>query len=955
MHSKLAKVTIAAVQFSFVLALSSLPLDISAATKSAPALQDLAETKDEAFLIRRIAEFWKDEDYKLVKLQIQAFLKQFPNSKINDHLRGILADLYLQEGSYKDALAAYVAIKDGSIGEKILVNKMQCYYELNEFDEMIREGSPYLTKKSAEVELRKDEFQFLMAEAYFRSAVTKNIDNKKTKYIEQAKPLYEGIIHSSFNDPAMFALAEIYRMTGDYKKASAFFSELSQRHPERRDELLFHAGLSQAEYDRNLAITTFSRIVEKGGAKTEEASLNRLILYFQEDRFKDVLEAYPSVVTSLEKEKQLSLDYIIGRSYFAEKNFEQASRFLTRHIASEKVSAPQLRNSLLMLMNSAQNLNDEELYNKTINQLQELFPEDKELPQAIFIHSMMLKEAGNFTGAEEKLEHLITQHPNFEDTETLFLEYSLVTYNNQKWEKSHSTLVSFVHHYPHSVHNKIAWKYLLSCSLNLLKEIDTKEASGYTKRNFLDDLSAVIAQDGVLNEQERKECRFLQGKVSYEIGLYDQALVKLNRYLEDYKEDPSIAETHLLVALCHHQLGKNPELFCKHAEEALKIDTDLKNKSSIHLELYNVYLSIIEKGDEAVRHVQLEDGNLSLHDLAAEHLYQALNLQDLPIKMENRLWLANYYYDKLFKPTYLFEANQSTEIFEKDENYQRAYQLFDQILTKSEKLVSLDEPHTYLEWEVLKFAKLLGRDQKLDRKVSLLKALVEQQQSHRTWDWKLQKEALLELAKTYEYMQDAENAYETYAFIAANHSNSPTFVSEFASLHADRLQFHLLPKQQQSEENDKVVNILNHLKELQIRKSVQSEPIHLEAALEYAWIRAHLVGEENSDTRYVFYLKRIKEDYGNVEDPIMVRYNEMLKKQPEKQELHDLYMQFVEAEILRTEAVIAMKEQNIAKADELNKKTIALLSECRSCPSLTHYLYNRTQNSQNSIEAHKLY
>jgi tetratricopeptide (TPR) repeat protein len=953
MHSKLAKITIAAAQFSFIIASSSLPLDISAAGKSAPALQDLAETKDEAFFVRRIAEFWKDEDYKLVKLQIQQFLKQFPNSKIRDYLKAILADLYLQEEAYKDALAAYTAIKDPVIREKTLINKLQCYYELNEFDEIIREGAPYLTKKSGEVDVRKNEFQFLMAEAYFRSAVTKDVGDKKTKYIEQAKPLYEGILHSSFNDPAMFALAEIYRITGDYKKASTFFSELSQRHSEREDELLFHAAVSQAEYDRALAITTFSQIIEKGGAKAEEASLNRLVLYFQEDRFQDVLSSYPEVLTSIEKEKQLSLDYIIGRSHFAQKNFEEASHFLTRYISSENVPSPQLRNSLLMLMSSAQNMNNEELYNQTITELQDLFPQDNELPQAIFIHSMMLKEAGNFNAAEEKLEYLITYHPNFEDTQTLFLEYSLVTYTNQKWEKSHATLLSFVRHYPESVHNKIAWKYLLSCSLNLLKEVETNTSSNYTRKDFLEDLSSVIAQEGVLNEQEKKECRFLQGRISYELGLYDQALVKFNQYLEDYKSDPSIGETHLLIALCHHQTGKQPVLFCKHSEEALKIDPDLKNKASIHLELYNAYLSIIEKG-EASSNLNQEE-YLSFHDLAAEHLYQAMSLQDLPIKIENRLWLANYYYDKVFKPTHLFEAIQSTLLFENDENYQRSYKLFDEILNKSEKLVTLDQEHAYLEWEVLKFAKLLGRDQKLERKVDLLKALIEQQQAHRSWDWKLQKETLLELAKTYEYMQDSENAYETYAFIRANHSNAPTFVSEFASLHANRLEFHLLPERQQREENEKVIDILNYLKELQIRKHVHSEPIHLEAALEYAWIRAHLVDEEEKDIRYLFFLNRVKEDYNNFEDPNMVRYNEMLKKQAEKKEIHDLYMQFIEAEILRTKAIIAQKENNMSKADELNKKTIELLSECKSSSVLTHYLYNRAQKSQNAIEAHKLY
>ncbi|MBM3201494.1 MAG: tetratricopeptide repeat protein [Chlamydiae bacterium] len=755
----------------------------------------------------------------------------------------------------------------------------------------------------------------------------------------------------------MFALAEIYRTFGDYKKSASYFSQLAERHSERKEELMFHTALCQAEYDRSLAIQTFSSIIEKDGAKANDAKLNRLILFFQEDRFQDVLSHYPDVASSLEQEKELSLDYIVGRSHFAEKNYEQAIAFLTRYTSFEESLSPQYRNSLLMLMNCAQKLDNEESFDMALTRFENLFPLDDELPQAIFIHAMMLKEAGNFLEAEQKLEQIITNYPNFEDTETLFLEYSLVTYNNQRFEKSHSTLNSFVHHYPKSHHSKIAWKYLLSCSLNLAKQVEGNGNTYYTKNNFLQDLTNVIKEEGVLSQEELKECLFLQAKVMYELGLYDVALNKLNEYLIEYKDDPSIPETHLLIALSHHKVGKNPELFCKHAENALKIDPDLKNKSSIHLELYNVYLSMIEKASIHSNRMQADQVELnSLYQLAAEHLYQAMSLKDLPVKLENKLWLANYYYDKLMKPTYLFEADPSTDSLENNELYQRSYNLFETILiSSSEKLINLTNDQTHLEWEVLKFANLLGKEKKLKQKMLVLKDLAEQQQLNRSWDWKLQKETLLELAKTYEYLEDQENAYETYNFISTNYRSKPTFVSEFATLHANRLQFHLLSTNQKIEDNPQVVQILNNLKELQIRKHAQSEPIHLEASIEYSWIRANMISKDECEERYVFFLNRIQEDYSNQEDPIVVRYGDMLKKQNDKQELFDLYMRFVKAEILRTESLIEEKNGNRVSALSKQEEAEKLLNGCLASNYLTHYLYNRIQNSQKAIQAGKLY
>ena len=79
-----------------------------------------ADDKEEAFLVRRIAEYWKDQDFSVVKAQILDFLATHPKSKMTDHLKGILADLWLQEGNYNEALRIYNQIQAPQVIEKYL-------------------------------------------------------------------------------------------------------------------------------------------------------------------------------------------------------------------------------------------------------------------------------------------------------------------------------------------------------------------------------------------------------------------------------------------------------------------------------------------------------------------------------------------------------------------------------------------------------------------------------------------------------------------------------------------------------------------------------------------------------------------------------------------------------------------------------------------------------------------
>jgi TolA-binding protein len=907
------------------------------------------EDKEEAFLVRRISEFWKDQDYPIVKEQIVSFLEKYPKSKINDHLRGVLGDLYLQENAYEDALALYTQIQNQAINEKILLNKLQCMYELNLYESMISAATPFLGKQIPEIESRKDEFKFLMGEAYFRHALSNQNPAKKLESFTKAEPFYEAILTSSFNDSAMFALAEIYKAKKEYVKASNFYLQLSDRHLDKKDDLLFHAALSQAEFDKNAAIHSFETLIAKNGPKTDDACLNRLILLFQQDNFKEVIASYPKMIGSISKEKEDIFNYMIGRSYFAEQQYDNSSLWLKKYILTTTEPTVELRNALLMQLNTAQTIKNEIMYHEAMTLLQTVFPKDAELPQALFVHAMMLKDQGDLINAEKKLEEILKTHPNFANNDSLLLEYAIVAHGNQNFEKSYDSLLDFLKKYPNSSYTNSAWKYFLSCSLNLLKLQESGIDVDYIREDLYEDIKKILAQKDALTPTERQECLFLQGKLGYELGKYSEALTTLNTYLTTYSNDETLPEAHLLTALCHNKIKGDSKLFCEHAEAALKGNPNLTNKSSIHLELYNVYLSSLNQAKVGTK----ENGS---YDLAAEHLFEAITTADVPIKLENKLWLANYYFDKTANLPQVYEIDGDTPSSEFSSTYNRSKSLLEQILIQENNstLRPIDKDHTFLEWEVLKLANMAGREKNYDKKIHLLQGLIEEQISHPEWNWKLQKEVLLELAKTYEITSQYENSYDTYKFIVDHLRKEPSFVSEYALFHTARLKFATLKPDQKNETNPEVQKILSDLKELQIRKSAASEPLHLEAALEYAWIRAQIAKEDEKTFRYAFFLNRVKEDFNDMEDPMVTGYHKSLKDHPEKAKLYATYLKFLDAELERCNASFAIGANKNLEAKEALEKAKTTLSTFTTSNESSYYLKIRAEESLQALKKSKI-
>jgi tetratricopeptide (TPR) repeat protein len=898
---------------------------------------------EEAFLIRRIAEFWKDGDYDIVKSQIKDFLKKYPHSTSGDLLRGLVGDIYLQEKKYETALKIYEAISDNSVKDKILLNKLQCYYELSHFSSLSKDAIAYVSKAPELFPERLDEFYFLLGEAFFHQAFETEDQELKKHFLQLAQPYYEKLKNTAYANSALFASAEIYRLLGHPKAAAEIYKELAIRFPDQKEELLFQAASMEALFDKELAIESFKILAEQNGKRTNEAKYNQMVLYFQMDQFQQALNFEPHLAHSITDDQKPFFHYVLGKSHFSLGNYPNAINHMRNFLECNLKDDALRRNALLIMMASSAQTENIALFDQTLVQFQNNFPGDKELPKAIFMYALICKEQGNIDKMQAQLELLLEKYPNFEDRESLLFEYGTLCHNQGRFKECYNAFTTYLKEFPASSRHGQSRKFLISSSLELLKQNKEGVHSQKALSAFIKDMEFALEGKNAFNDKEKAEYQLLYAKALFNLKDYQKCLKALTALETGMEKDSYfLSELFFLRAQAQYQLApSDPETFYKIMQKAIAHNPDLLKSPAIHLQLYNAFIAHakILSSQESSGH-SLSEKQAELLDKAAEHLYAAFKEEREHLKLENRLWLANHFFNKAKK----FESMNPD-----GESFKLACDIYRRILFSKEAntLTEISQENLFLEQEVLKFAELLDGQKKYAEKISLLKTLIEKQTASPKWNWQMKQEALFELAKTYETTGELENALETYTFLRGYDEPG---ISEIAKLHEAKLKFALLEDADKSEHNPIIRGILNDLKDIQIRKNPVSEPIHLTAALEYATIRSKIVDQAKQNERYIFFLNRIKEDFGSIQDPLVLDYREKMIKLPEKKLLFDHYMKYIDAELIRTQAKIKFAEKEFTKAKELNQDALAVLTELEK-NSVDTYLHLRLKQSIRELHA----
>lgn len=695
----------------------------------------------------------------------------------------------------------------------------------------------------------------------------------------QAKPLLLDLLNTSYKEKALLPLAEIHRELKESQEAVPLYLMLAEKDSHQCEDFLLQAAALQLEFDPVLALSTFKQVVDLGGEKASDAAYHELLLLFQNEQFSDLIDRAPVLEALLHGDKKKLFDFCLARSYFKVDLLSEAGKQLSAFIEQENENTAYKRSAFLMLMQCAKETENAALFDQALSQFQSAFPGDEEVGKSLLLHAQIALQNGNLLQASQDLNQLLSDFPDFEGQETLLYEQAVLLYKTEEWKASRQAFMAYLEKFPSTPQISSIWPSIVQCSIQELK----KKAIG--KEQLISDLKQAIALE------DNDSYQFLLGQLLFEARRFEEAVSTLGRFCKNH---PDHAEASLLQALSLKENGSDLYELISSSERALALSEDATHKAALRLYLFNAYLSLKD------------------YDKAASHLYDTVTFDGSSVQQENLIWLAHYY---------------------KETSQEKGTELFKKILQVDETYaVHFDPTQTHLEAEALQLAELLS----VSQRAQLLASLVDLQKSHENLPWERQGLVLLELSKSLVELKQPEEALKKLDELISQ--GAPTSILSAALLEKSRI----LGAMGETD-NPNLPFILSTLKDLQIQKDLTNEPVHLEAALDYADLRARLASPENRIDSTLFFLNRIKDDFNALDTAISQEYHEARLRFPEKDHLFQSYMQCLEAEILCWEIKEALQNGDEEKAEHNREVATHLLEVILLDKESTNYLKLRAQ------------
>ncbi len=854
---------------------------------------------EESLALRRIAEYWKEGEYSTVKAQVKTFLAEYPNTAYSDPLNAMLGDLSFKEKKYADALTAYDLITGEEFQKKTQFNHLYCLYQQGIYHDVVPFANAFLKGGSGSKE-QDNTARFQMADALFRLGKATEHPSARDELYTEALSHFKVLAQTNYAEQSIYPMAVIYARLKENGKAAALFETLAAKHPEQKEAFLFQAATLQLSVDKNAAIEIYGKIYPLKGAHASEAAFNQIQLLFEQKRYRDLLHAQEKAIPYISKEHLSLMRYYIGKSLFAVGDFQHAATHLQQFADSKVSDEKLLKSTYLSLVQCAKETHDLPLFDQTLKRLLDAFPKDEETSQALLLHARLHKEKGNFQRAQEDLRILIGLSPDHADRDAYLYDYALLFSESKQWAEGSKAFRQFISEFPKSHKKPSAYRHLLMCQIQEVKSAPA-EMVRIKKQDLISTLVVTLGEKKIFSLDEKKQMRFLLGKIMFEIDHFEDALAELSDYVNDFPKDGNSANAYLMMAHCHLKQDFDPQLFTLHAEKALALNPNLPQQGQLHLQLYNAYLFLAKKADD--------EEKLTMINQAANHLFHAL---DQPVKKENKFWLANHYFHRF----------QNTSSEEKELYFTRATSVLEQLLgLKGNQFhLAISENTLEMEAEAIKLSQLYAKANRYSDIVALLSALNNQYDQHPDFAWKYQRLALFDLAQGYEQIGDAPHALETYDYLISSSSHAHSYFGTAARLQKTRLQFSQLSPREKQHKSGAMQPIYDQLKDLQIQRRLFSEPWHLEAALTYVDIKTSLAAEEDKVVLNLHLVGQVLDNFSADNDPLVKQYLAPAEQFPDKLAVYEQYMQFLSAEELRLEGVISQQEHDLNRAREFHEK-----------------------------------
>lgn len=585
-----------------------------------------AQSEQEALFVRRIIDFWRDQEYPFAKSQINSFLSQYPNSPFAEHFNGMLGDIAMHEKNYTEAITYYNKISSEALLPYIYPKRWQALY--------LDQRYAQLYEELASQELENDEEQFYFAEAAFRQALTQEKEKAEALLLE-ALPIYASLQGSeNFSLHAKLAMAEIYRALHQPEKSARLYLEISEN-KEDNEDILFHAAAMLMQCNLEKAATIFQNIAKRGSERAPDAAYQWMQILANQGEWETIKRERKLWLKKIPKKQLSSAYFYLGMIAFEEKQYNQAVSDL-RKALENGVGTPYDRSALEALLTSSKELGNLPVCETSYDLLVSRYPELK--PEGSYLRATAYRKGGEPKRALTLFEEVIQQFPQHIVAEKATLEKVQLLMKAKFWEEAHSGVLDFLKKYSHSEKKGEMLRLAID-----LSRMQASESQLYTR--LAGDLERALAEH-IFQGKERKEKLEMLAKCYLNLDQIHAALGILHEM-----EDPDP----LLFTQCYVKEDESPEKVVSFGERALERYPD---HDRLHLHLFNAYLKLAQKNHDE-----------ELTKRAAQHLNSVIDVY--PVTLENRLWLAHYFAKEENERAItllesLFQTESSWKRFEKE-------------------------------------------------------------------------------------------------------------------------------------------------------------------------------------------------------------------------------------------------------------------------------------------------
>jgi TolA-binding protein len=866
-----------------------------------------SKEEDSSLFARRIIEFWKDGDYSLAQGQAETFLKQYPESSYSESIKVILGNLFLKEKKYQRALDLYQEVKSEKLQESIFINTLYCLYITEKYEPL-----QYLIEKKfsnySNSELIKTNplFVFYRAETLFRIALLNNSleSDQLIQICLQVVPLYDSLLQGNYHINAQFSLAEVYAILGKGKQSSQIFLDLITFYPEKKEELTFKAAESIALSNLDKSSAMLLEIAKTSGKWSSKAASKWTALQYNKGAYQAVIDNYTDFYSSIEEETKDTLHLLVGACYYHLKMYKEVKEKLSFILKDSEISKSQKKEALLMLSGSAFELNDFLFMEHVSRVFFEEYPNDERLYQIVFCRGLLYKQNGNYKEAEKDFAYVIKNNPSFVQREELLFSLAVTFFKLEKWKDSREQFILYKKEYPNSSRWKEVTQYQIVSAQNLTR--NGKSLKG--QELLIDDLSILFDEEvDKIDSEERSKYLLLWASTLYYQKKYEKSLELLRAYLKSNPQYSNLDEIHLLMALCYNQIETMDKAFIFHAEKALFFNSELPESDQLRLILFNTYLRLNQKEKNLLQ----KEYNT---EQAAAHLYEVSVFGKVPIEYKKNIWLSQHYFKQLKQRIDPFWENTITK--EEDEKLAiKVVNLLKELCDFSgdKDSIIIDENTLYLEREIYRLAMVTALLKEEDLAFTILKNLEQEYENNPSYQWQWKEKTYFLLGKLYQQQLNNNLATEYYSKVTSSRKSS---LYHYSQLKLARLEFSIMMSETaDSLDENKFSAILKTLKNLQMRKYLPNEPIHLESALDYIDIKFYFDAEEGKLERQLYLLQRVKEEFTNQDDIQSKDYHARRELFPHKNAIYQAYIMLIDAKLTLLKSKIAFKKGRIHESD----------------------------------------